>query len=107
MRYIHLNSEVSKEVLVVKEEDNVAFPSANGMIKLAGKDAEGRTSDQIRHGRKKGGRNCHSDLAEQQHAMETKNDIWSMSGNFICRHQVQERKNVPQENSCTTTTETH
>ena len=33
-------------------------------------------------------------LEEQQDAMEAKKEFWSVSGNFICRHHVQERQKV-------------
>ena len=102
MKRIH-----AKEIIVVKARDTFIFPCGNGMIKLARKDSEVRTSNQFDtdpkiwindHPREE---DDTSDLAEQQQAMEAKNDFWCISGNIFYRHHVQERQqlHVLQEHS--------
>ena len=101
---------ISAKGLVVVKGGTFVCLCANGMIKLARKDSEVRTSEQIRQGPEKmehhnsdhPGEDDKSDLAEPQQlvAMEAKS-VGCISGRLICRHHVQERQHfyVPQESS--------
>ena len=92
----------AKEVIFPKENEKFTFPVADGRIKLSGGDQELRTPTLIREHpiREESQRDF---LGESKRSLppphhdsipdagEAINDFWSMSGNFIYRHQVEPR----------------
>ena len=101
----------AKEVIFPKENGHFIFPVADGRIKPPGGDQELRTSTLIRERPIRG--ESHVDfLGESEGSLppphdsfldagEAINDFWSMSGNFIYRHQVEPRVQLhsPREES--------
>ena len=77
--------ETNQEVTIVKEEEDVR---TSNQLRQGPKTVEENSSDHP------GEEDDESVLEEQQDAMEAKKEFWSVSGNFICRHHVQERQKV-------------
>ena len=74
----------AKEVIFPKEK--FIFPAADGRLKLSGGDQELRTSTLIRESEGSPPPLPQDSLPD---ASEARNDFWSISGNFICRHHVE------------------
>ena len=94
------NIKKTREVLLLKVGYNLILPCADGPVKLAVKGCEVRPSNRIGQDIEEGdphrsdlqGETDEPDSAEQQrkqYELEAKPDFWSISGNFIYRHQVQ------------------
>ena len=89
----------AKEVIFPKEKGEFMFPIADGRIKTLGGYQDLRTSTLIRHRPIQGESNIdflgesEGSLPQPQDSLpdagEARNDIWSMSGNFIYRHHVE------------------
>ena len=102
----------AKEVIFPKENGTFIFPVADGRIKLPGGDQDLRTSTLIRDHPIRGESHLNF-LGESEgsptpsphdsflDAGEARNDLWSMSGNFIYRHHVEPRVKLysPREES--------
>ena len=92
----------SKEVIFPKENGKFIFPVADGRIKFIGEGQELRTSTLIRDHPIRG-ESRRDFLGESEGSLppppqdslpdagEAINDFWSMSGNFIYRHHVEQR----------------
>ena len=102
----------TKEVFVPKKEHFI-FLCANGIVTLAGKGSEVRTSDQIQQNTEEGKEHrsdLHHGATDEPHSAKQRqeqdvpqawHDFWSISGSFTHCHHVQERQKfyVPQERS--------
>ena len=97
---IHANRLNAKEVLTPKNCETCFFPFADGTVKLSGGDQVLRTSTLIRdspdRGEEQGNLPGEADLSSSTPFRdsspddgETRNDFWSISGNYIYRHHVE------------------
>ena len=101
----------AKEAIFPKEKVEFIFPIADGRINPLQKDQDLRTSTSIRQRPIQG--ESHLDfLGESEGSLPpphdsfpdaggARNDLWSMSGNFICRHHIEPRVKLysPREES--------
>ena len=100
----------AKEVIFPKENGKIIFPVADGRIKFVGGDQELSTTTLIRDHPIRG-EDQRNFLGESEgspppldslpDAGEARNDLWSLSGNFIFRHHVEPRVKLfsPREES--------
>lgn len=109
---IHARRLNAKVVLVPKNGDEFVFPCADGAVKLAGKDHEVRASIPVRIQFGKGGEDHRDELQGEAGGLdsavqreldggEARDVFWSISGDHVYRHHVQERMrlNVLEEDS--------
>ena len=111
---LHARRLNAKEVLSPMKGDNFIFPVADGIVKIFGGDQRLRTSTLIRDRPERGeeqevlrgksdGLSSPTPLQDDfaLDDAEAKNDFWSATGGFICRHHVEPRVKlyVPREES--------
>ena len=111
---LHARRLNAKEVLSPMKSDNFIFPVADGTAKISGGDQDLRTSILIRDRPERGeeqevlrgksdGLSSPTPLQDDfaLDDAEAKNDFWSATGDFICRHHVEPRVKlyVPREES--------
>ena len=94
----------AKEVLTPMKGDNFIFPVADGTVKIYGGDQRLRTSSLIWDRPERGEEqeilqgksyDLRSPTPRQEDSMrdgeEARNDFWTITGEFICRHHVEPR----------------
>ena len=109
---LHVKRLNAKEVLTPMNGEKLNIPIADGTVKLSGRDQVLRTSTLIQDIPDRGeeqdnlrGESDGSSSTPLQDSSwydgEARNDFWSISGNFFCRHHVEPRVKlyVPREES--------